>query len=120
MKTKLYPIVYPNSLRRYRKAAGMRQLDVACALGLNGCERISKWENGAADPNVDNLFRLLVLYKVTPRELYPGKWQAMENPSSLPEDQGEPVQEGTTCRCGGHGLPRSIDSKSADTLHQDP
>ena len=77
MKTKIYPIVYPNSLRRYRKEAGLRQLDVARLIGLEGStERLSKWENGAADPNIDNLFRLLALYKTTPQELYPEKWQA--------------------------------------------
>lgn len=83
MKTKIYPIVYPNSLHKYRKAAGLRQFDVARLIGLEGStERLSKWENGAADPNIDNLFRLLALYKTTPEELYPEKWQAIVNPSS--------------------------------------
>ena len=88
MKPRIYPIVYPNSLRRHRKAAGLRQLDVARLMGLDGStERISKWENGSADPNIDNLLRLLVLYKTTPQELYPEKWQAIENPSSACTDE---------------------------------
>lgn len=74
--------MYPNSLRLHRKKAGLRQLDVARLIGLEGStERISKWENGSADPNIENLFKLLVLYKVSPRELYPEMWQAIGNPS---------------------------------------
>ena len=82
MKTKIYPIVYPNSLRRYRKEAGLRQLDVARALGLNGCERISKWENGAAIPKIKNLFHLAILYRVPPQELYDEMYQSILNPIS--------------------------------------
>lgn len=83
MKTKIYPIQYPNSLRKYRKAAGLRQLDVSRLLGLAGStERISRWENGGAEPNIDNLFKLLAIYKATPADLYPEKWQAIVNPIS--------------------------------------
>ncbi len=90
MQTKQYPIQYPNSLRRYRKEAGLRQLDVARLIGLGGStERISRWENGAADPNIDNLFHLLALYKATPRDLYPEKWQTIEYPAPLPDHQAE-------------------------------
>jgi len=70
MKMKLYPIVYPNSLRRHRKAAGLRQREVARALNLNGCERISKWENGAAVPKPRSLLMLAALYRVPPQELF--------------------------------------------------
>jgi transcriptional regulator with XRE-family HTH domain len=121
MKTQIYPIVYPNALRRYRKAAGLRQADVARLIGLGGStERISKWENGAADPNIDNLFRLLVLFKTTPKELYPKTWQAIENPASLPARQVEPVPEGISCHCGRHILPRLAGGESAGTLRQAP
>lgn len=82
MKTKIYPIVYPNSLRRYRKAAGLRQREVARALGLNGCERISKWENGAAIPKIKSLFHLAILYRVSPQELYDEMYQSILDPIS--------------------------------------
>jgi transcriptional regulator with XRE-family HTH domain len=83
MKTKMYPIVYPNSLRKYRKAVGLRQCDVARALGLNCCERISKWENGAAIPKIKSLFHLAILYKVSPQELYDEMYQSILNPASV-------------------------------------
>ena len=87
MKTKIYPIVYPNSLRKYRKAAGLRQHEVARALGLNGCERISKWENGAAIPKIKSLFHLAILYKVSPQELYDEMYQSILNPVSSSMDE---------------------------------
>lgn len=91
MKAKIYPIVYPNSLRKYRKAAGLRQREVAIALGLNGCERISKWENGAAIPKIRSLFHLAILYRVPPQELYDEMYQSILNPAS--SSMGEPVSE---------------------------
>ena len=82
MKTKIWPVVYPNSLRKYRKAAGLRQHEVARALGLNGCERISKWENGAAIPKIKSLFHLAILYGVSPQELYDQVYQSILTPPS--------------------------------------
>ena len=82
MKTKIYPIVYPNSLRKYRKAAGLRQLEVAQALGLNSIERISKWENGHSIPKGKSLFHLAVLYRVSPQQLFSEMYEASSNPIS--------------------------------------
>jgi transcriptional regulator with XRE-family HTH domain len=61
---------YPNSLRSHRKNAGLLQRDVARALGLNGSERISKWENGYSAPREKTLFRLAGLYHVPPQQLF--------------------------------------------------
>jgi len=91
MKTKIWPPVYPNSLRKYRKAAGLRQHEVARALGLNDCERISKWENGAAIPKIKSLFHLAILYRVPPQELYDEMYQSILNPIS--ESISETVSE---------------------------
>ncbi len=60
----------PNSLRFYRKQAGLRQVDVAAKLGFTSYDRISHWEKGSAFPSVTNLFRLSALYKVPAQELY--------------------------------------------------
>ena len=60
----------PNSLRFYRKQAGLRQVDVAAKLGFTSYDRISHWEKGSAFPSVTNLFRLAALYKVPAQELY--------------------------------------------------
>lgn len=80
----------PNNLRLHRKTAGLRQRDVARSLGLGSSDRISRWEHGIAVPHIVNLFRLAILYKTTPQELYPEAWQAIENgmhpPGSLPEE----------------------------------
>ena len=60
----------PNNLRLYRLKAGLRQVDVARQIGLDFVDRLSRWENGLAMPNVVNLFRLASVYKVPPQELY--------------------------------------------------
>jgi transcriptional regulator with XRE-family HTH domain len=92
------PQKYPNTLRVYRKKTGLRQHEVARLLGLDGStERISKWENGSAVPHLANVFKLAVLYKVSPQELYPEMWQAIEHPTSsstveAPSEAGIPVE----------------------------
>ena len=60
----------PNTLRFYRKQAGLRQVDVAAKLGFTSYDRISHWENGTAFPSVTNLFRLSALYNVPAEQLY--------------------------------------------------
>lgn len=60
----------PNNLRQYRLKAGLRQLDVARLLGKDFTDRLSRWENGLAMPNIVNLFRLAEIYKVHPEQLY--------------------------------------------------
>lgn len=60
-----------NSLKEFRKKAGLRQIDVAELLGRDCADRLSRWENGTAVPNVLNLFKLAHLYQVKPEELYP-------------------------------------------------
>jgi len=59
-----------NRLRLYRERVGLRQTDIARLLDLQSADRISRWEHGIAMPNVTNLFKLAVLYKVPPQELY--------------------------------------------------
>jgi transcriptional regulator with XRE-family HTH domain len=62
--------IVPNSLRFYRKQAGLRQVDVAARLGFTSTDRISHWEKGTAFPCVTNLFRLSALYKTIAENLY--------------------------------------------------
>ncbi len=66
---------YPNSLRKHRKAAGLCQHEVACALGLGTIERISKWENGHSIPRGQSLFQLALLYHVPPQQLFSEVYQ---------------------------------------------
>ncbi len=53
----------PNCLRRYRKARGLSQKEVAKILGLKSASAISRWENGLCLPSSMNLFRLASLYR---------------------------------------------------------
>lgn len=54
----------PNNLRKYRKAIGLRQNDVAKILGLKNSGMISRWENGVCLPSLPNAFKLAGLYCV--------------------------------------------------------
>ena len=67
----------PNSLLAHRKAAGLRQIDVAQFLGLESTDRISRWEKGTAVPHLVNAFRLSVLYKASVHELYGDYFKAI-------------------------------------------
>ena len=64
MKKKKTKVKYiPNCLRRYRKARGLKQKDVAEILGIKSASMISRWENGLCLPSTMNLFRLASLYR---------------------------------------------------------
>jgi transcriptional regulator with XRE-family HTH domain len=52
-----------NCLRKYRKARGLKQKDVAKILGLKSTSMISRWENGISLPSTQNLLKLAVLYR---------------------------------------------------------
>ena len=53
----------PNSLRKYRRAAGFKQKDVACILGLKNPNTISRWENGLSLKQLQRLLKLAILYR---------------------------------------------------------
>lgn len=54
----------PNNLRRYRKAIGLKQKDVAEILNVKSAGMISRWEKGACLPSLLNAFKLAGLYSV--------------------------------------------------------
>ena len=54
----------PNILRKYRKAIGLKQKDVAKILGLKNSGMISRWEKGVCLPSLLNAFKLAGLYSV--------------------------------------------------------
>lgn len=60
----------PNRLKLYRIRYGYSQHDVANLLGLQTTSQISQWENGFIMPNAINLFKLSMLYRTIPNELY--------------------------------------------------
>jgi len=53
----------PNSLRKYRKARGLTQKDVAWILGLKNTSLISRWESGFCLPKLITVMKLAVLYR---------------------------------------------------------
>jgi DNA-binding transcriptional regulator YiaG len=78
---------FSNNLRTFRNKAGLRQIDVARLLNLDCADRLSRWENGSAMPNILNLFKLSALYKTAPQELYLELYRSIENakPESAPQ-----------------------------------
>jgi transcriptional regulator with XRE-family HTH domain len=54
----------PNNLRRYRKAIGMKQKDVAKILNFKSAGMISRWEKGVCLPSLVNASKLAGLYCV--------------------------------------------------------
>jgi len=54
----------PNNLRKYRKAIGLKQKEVAQILGLKNSGMISRWEKGRCLPSLVNAFKLAGLYCV--------------------------------------------------------
>jgi transcriptional regulator with XRE-family HTH domain len=77
---------FSNNLRDFRTKAGLRQIDVARLLELDCADRLSRWENGSAMPNIVNLFKLSVLYKAPPQELYLGLYGYIQSKAN-PADQ---------------------------------
>jgi transcriptional regulator with XRE-family HTH domain len=54
----------PNNLRKYRKAIGLEQKEVARILGLKNSGMICRWEKGACLPSLLNVLKLAGLYCV--------------------------------------------------------
>ena len=52
-----------NSLRKHRKARGLKQKEVAKILGLKSASMVSRWENGLCLPNPINMFKLGLVYR---------------------------------------------------------
>lgn len=55
--------IIPNCLRKYRKARGLKQSDVARILKLKSTSLISRWEKGVCLPSTLNIFKLSILYR---------------------------------------------------------
>ena len=74
---------FPNNLRECRQKAGLLQRDVASKLGLDCADRLSRWENGRAVPNIVNLFKLATIYGVEPQALYPPLYHPTDQSSAV-------------------------------------
>ena len=60
-----------NNLRFYRKRANLQQQQVAEMLGLKSTSIISRWENNISYPDLINVFKLSLIYRVLIEDLYP-------------------------------------------------
>ena len=78
MKNVKYKTI-PNCLRRYRKARGLKQKDVAKVLGLKSASMISRWERGVCVPSTLNLFKLASLYRTMADALFIDLLRALRN-----------------------------------------
>ncbi|MFH1561857.1 MAG: helix-turn-helix transcriptional regulator [Nitrospirota bacterium] len=68
----------PNCLRKYRKARGLRQSDVARILKLKSTSLISRWENGVCLPSTLNIFKLSILYRTLMVALFVDLYRALK------------------------------------------
>jgi transcriptional regulator with XRE-family HTH domain len=68
-----------NTLKTLRLKHGFKQKEVATLLGMRSEDRISHWEKGIAIPGLINLFKLSMLYNVSPYELYPEISEEVKN-----------------------------------------
>jgi transcriptional regulator with XRE-family HTH domain len=69
---------YLNCLKKYRKARGLTQNEVAKVLGFKSTSMISRWERGLSIPSTMNLFRLAVLYRTMADALFIDLRKALE------------------------------------------
>lgn len=60
----------PNLLRKYRKANGYKQKDVARILGIKSSSKISRWEKGECMPNLVNALKISILFRVMVDSLF--------------------------------------------------
>jgi transcriptional regulator with XRE-family HTH domain len=68
-----------NNLRDVRVGLGLKQTDVAGMLGHASPDRISHWEKGVAFPGMVNLFKLSLIYRVPPEQLYADLYKSLAN-----------------------------------------
>ena len=86
MGNKKYKCI-PNCLRRYRRARGLKQNDVARILGLKSTSMVSRWEKGACLPSAINLFRLAALYRTMTDALFIGLLRAVRDDVLMREEK---------------------------------
>ncbi len=77
----------PNCLRRYRRARGLKQSDVAKILGLKSTSMVSRWEKGACLPSTINLFRLAALYRTMTDALFISLLRAVRDDVFMREEK---------------------------------
>jgi len=67
---KTIPQRIKNQLRKYRKARGLTQEEVALILGVKSGSVVSRWENGLCIPKLHNTIKLALLYRTMADALF--------------------------------------------------
>jgi DNA-binding transcriptional regulator YiaG len=70
--------LYPNRLKVIRQNAGYDQTYVSKLLGHSNGNALCLWEQERAMPNGTNLIKLCIIYRKTPRELFPEYYHRLE------------------------------------------
>jgi transcriptional regulator with XRE-family HTH domain len=71
---------YGDKIKQLREAAGLKQLDIATAVGVS-TQAVSKWETNKSEPDRDAIKILCELFKVTSDEIL-----GIEKNTSIPAD----------------------------------
>ena len=69
---------YPNRLKVIRQNAGYTQQQIARLLGHSNSNALCAWEKEHTMPNGTNLLKLCIIYRKTPKELYPEYYLRIE------------------------------------------
>jgi len=77
----------PNCLRRYRKARGLNQREVARIMGLKSSGIISRWEKGICLPSSLNIFKLAVVYRTMVDALFIDQMRALRDSLHKKEEE---------------------------------
>jgi len=77
-------MTYSNNLHRYRKLNNLKQREVAKRMGLKDSSLISRWEQGFSLPDLENAFKLAVIYGVTVDALFINIRSSLEQSNTKP------------------------------------
>jgi len=69
----------PNRLKKFRRLAGLSQIEVAKVIGVQNSTCISRWEKGFGTPSLLYLFRLSCLYETFPHHIYAELMDAIQH-----------------------------------------
>ncbi|MHB9010629.1 MAG: helix-turn-helix transcriptional regulator [Ignavibacteriaceae bacterium] len=73
----------PNNLRQHRTERGLKQDQVAAALGLKNKTLISRWERGRSIPSLITAVRLSVIYATPINVLFVSLMETIKNEYSI-------------------------------------
>ncbi len=77
----------PNLLRKYRRARGLKQKEVAKILNLKSQSRISRWEKGLCLPSFRNVVRLSLVYRVMVDAIFSDLYRSIKQEIKEREDE---------------------------------